>query len=109
MLNTNQYSSMADIQAISVKDLPVESKPLFVPPLEEISKCTKTYLIVTKILVNIIFLWHDVTIILDILVLQNGLSKDFVHAEVKVVECPDLTEQPFNIASKGTNYTHKSY
>ena len=32
---------MADIQAIAIKDLPVESKQLFVPPLEEIAKCRK--------------------------------------------------------------------
>ena len=67
-------------------------------------------LVITAKLMNsscITFLCHDVTIILDILVLQNGLSKDFVHAEVKVVECPDLTEQPYNIASKGTCFiTH---
>jgi hypothetical protein len=53
LLNIIHNSSMADIQAISVKDLPVESKPLFVPPLEEIAKCKKPYLIITTISVNI--------------------------------------------------------
>ena len=36
-----------------------------------------------------------------ILVLEDGLSKNFVNAEVRVVECPDLTLEPFNLAAKG--------
>ena len=36
-----------------------------------------------------------------ILVLEDGLSKNFVNAEVRVVECPDLTLEPFDLAAKG--------
>ena len=35
------------------------------------------------------------------IVLEDGLSKNFVNAEVRVVECPDLTLEPFNVAAKG--------
>ena len=38
---------------------------------------------------------------LQFLVLQNGLSKNFAHVEVSIVDCPDLTKKPFNIAAKG--------
>ncbi|XP_064115825.1 ester hydrolase C11orf54 homolog [Macrobrachium nipponense] len=52
--------------------LPVEKKPLHIPPLEEVAT-----------------------------VLQNALKKSFVEASVAVVDCPDLTRQPFRLESKG--------
>ena len=33
--------------------------------------------------------------------LQDGLSKNFVNAEVNAVDCPDLSNAPFNLAAKG--------
>ncbi|XP_072767314.1 ester hydrolase C11orf54-like isoform X2 [Anoplolepis gracilipes] len=34
-------------------------------------------------------------------VLETGLKKHFLTAEVKWVECPDLTREPFNLAAPG--------
>ena len=34
-------------------------------------------------------------------VLKNGLQKIFSHAEVEVVDCPDLTQSPWNLAAPG--------
>ncbi|KAK3800274.1 hypothetical protein RRG08_059551, partial [Elysia crispata] len=33
-------------------------------------------------------------------VLQKGLASNFANAEVKVVECPDLSIAPFDLADK---------
>ena len=33
--------------------------------------------------------------------LQDGLSKNFINAEVNAVDCPDLRNAPFNLAAKG--------
>lgn len=51
---------------------PVESKPLYVPPLEEVAT-----------------------------VLQKALQKSFKEASVSVTDCPDLTKQPFGLEGKG--------
>ena len=32
---------------------------------------------------------------------SQGLAENFDNVEVSVVECPDLTQAPFNLASKG--------
>ena len=32
---------------------------------------------------------------------MQGLAENFDNVEVSVVECPDLTQAPFNLASKG--------
>ncbi|XP_076473127.1 ester hydrolase C11orf54 homolog [Babylonia areolata] len=34
-------------------------------------------------------------------VLQSGLEKNFSSVEVSVVDCPDLTQKPFNLSAKG--------
>ena len=34
-------------------------------------------------------------------VLQKSLSKDFKYVEVAVVQCPDLTQEPYNLAKPG--------
>ncbi|NXK24478.1 CK054 hydrolase, partial [Arenaria interpres] len=34
-------------------------------------------------------------------VLQKGLKENFADAEVSVVDCPDLTQEPFNFPAKG--------
>ena len=36
-----------------------------------------------------------------LVVLQDGLSKNFVSAEVNAVNCPNLRDAPFNLASEG--------
>lgn len=38
-------------------------------------------------------------------VLQKGLQKNFSTAEVKVVDCPDLSAAPFDLADKGLSGT----
>ncbi|RUS77855.1 hypothetical protein EGW08_014368 [Elysia chlorotica] len=52
--------------------LPVQKMCCHVPPLEEVAE-----------------------------VLQKGLAANFAVAEVKVVDCPDLSVAPFNLADKG--------
>lgn len=37
-----------------------------------------------------------------ILVLQTGLEANFAEVQVSVVECPDLTKDPFQFPVKGT-------
>ena len=34
-------------------------------------------------------------------VLQDGLQENFSTVEVSVVDCPDLTQKPFNLSAKG--------
>ena len=34
-------------------------------------------------------------------VLADGLSENFEEVSVSVVDCPDLTEKPFMLASRG--------
>lgn len=36
-----------------------------------------------------------------VLVLQNGLKSNFKEVKVEVVDCPDLTQAPFHLASPG--------
>ncbi|GLV34262.1 uncharacterized protein CBL_00193 [Carabus blaptoides fortunei] len=53
-------------------NLPFEKKTLHCPPLAEVAK-----------------------------VLSKSLTKNFSTVEVSVVDCPDLTKQPFTLASQG--------
>ena len=34
-------------------------------------------------------------------VVQGGLAQNFADVEVNVVDCPDLTKSPFNLAAPG--------
>ncbi|KAK7089215.1 hypothetical protein V1264_024537 [Littorina saxatilis] len=52
--------------------LPVTKAPMHVPSMEEVAK-----------------------------VLQSGLQKNFSNVEVNVVDCPDLTQKPFNLSAEG--------
>lgn len=54
--------------------LPYESKDLKVPELEELKK-----------------------------VLNSGLKSNFQDVLVEVIDCPDLSQAPFHLASKGLN------
>lgn len=56
----------------STMSLPVEFKPLHIPPLEEVAE-----------------------------VLQKALQKNFAEVEVTVVNCPDLTKEPFCLKARG--------
>lgn len=40
-------------------------------------------------------------IFIKITALSNGLAKNFAKVDVALVECPDLTQPPYNLASKG--------
>ena len=41
------------------------------------------------------------------LVLQKGLKDTFQNVDVTVVDCPDLTQKPFQLADKGIHfYSH---
>ena len=44
-----------------------------------------------------------------IAVLQKGLKSNFDEVEVNVVTSPDLTEEPFNLASEGNQMHKKAY
>ncbi|KDR15774.1 ester hydrolase C11orf54 homolog [Zootermopsis nevadensis] len=58
--------------ATVIKNPPVASKSLFVPPLEELVE-----------------------------VLGSGLVSNFETVRVEIVDCPDLTKEPFTLACKG--------
>lgn len=60
--------------ALDMKTLPIERKPLHIPPLEEIAE-----------------------------VLNNGLKQHFQEVQVEVVDCPNLTQLPFTLANGGLN------
>jgi len=60
--------------ALDPKTLTVENKPLHIPPFEEVAN-----------------------------VLNEGLKSNFDEVRVEVVDCPDLTQQPFTLANKGLN------
>ena len=60
------------IKPLEAKSLSVESKPLFTPPLESLKE-----------------------------VLEKGLKANFDEVDVNVVTSPDLTQEPFNLASEG--------
>lgn len=60
------------IKPLEAKSLSVESKPLFTPPLESLKE-----------------------------VLEKGLKSNFDEVDVNVVTSPDLTQEPFNLASEG--------
>jgi len=63
---------MANLKALPAMDLEIESRILSTPPLEAMQSA-----------------------------LKKGLSLNFEDVEVSVVECPDLTQEPYNLASKG--------
>jgi len=63
---------MDALKPLIAKDLEIESRLLSLPKLEDVKS-----------------------------VLQKGLAENFDNVEVSVVECPDLTQAPFNLASKG--------
>lgn len=58
--------------AAVLENPPVTSRPLFVPHLEELVE-----------------------------VLSTGLSSNFQTVEIEIVDCPDLTKEPFTLACKG--------
>lgn len=58
--------------SLPLKSLLFEKADLVCPPLEEVAK-----------------------------VLEKGLSASFKSATVEVVDCPDLTQEPFHLTSKG--------
>lgn len=76
---------------LQLKDLSVEKKTLFVPPLDEIASGKSKSVHVAKITayVNLFA------------VLGKGLTSNFEHVAVEVVDCPDLTQKPFTLANKG--------
>ncbi|XP_065155796.1 ester hydrolase C11orf54 homolog isoform X1 [Atheta coriaria] len=62
----------AENMVLHLEDVPVQRKPLVVPVLDEVVK-----------------------------VLTDGLRSHFEHVDVAVVDCPDLTKEPFTLASPG--------
>lgn len=40
-------------------------------------------------------------IIYVIIVLEDGLKKNFADVSIEYVNCPDLTQEPFNLAAPG--------
>ncbi|XP_059614336.1 ester hydrolase C11orf54 homolog [Phlebotomus argentipes] len=63
---------MATVSAVSIDKVPFEEKELFVPDAQELKE-----------------------------VLSSGLKKNFEQVSVDFVECPDLSQEPFNLASSG--------
>uniref|UniRef100_A0A1B6KUZ4 DUF1907 domain-containing protein n=1 Tax=Graphocephala atropunctata TaxID=36148 RepID=A0A1B6KUZ4_9HEMI len=60
--------------ALRPDNLLVEQKPLYCPSLDDVAQALKV-----------------------------GLSENFETVEVSVVDCPDLTQKPFSLASQGLN------
>lgn len=58
--------------SLEAKDLPLASRQLTVPSLEELKN-----------------------------VFRESLAKNFSDVQVDIVDCPDLTQQPFNLAASG--------
>ena len=81
------------VKPLDSSKLEIQSKPLFTPPLQSLaegkkSNFKKTYLILT--------------ISLSIFAaLKGGLQKNFREVKVDVVSCPDLRNEPFDLASEG--------
>ena len=94
---------MAEIKPLCAKNLAVESKPLFVPPLNEVAKGKKKLQSnLSKLKLKHEFIYQNIVYkFIFLLVLQDGLSKNFVSAEVNAVNCPNLRDAPFNLASEG--------
>ncbi|XP_032236161.1 ester hydrolase C11orf54 homolog isoform X2 [Nematostella vectensis] len=65
-------SSRSTSNEKELSKFPVEDVDLYVPPLDELAK-----------------------------VLQDGLTKNFSHATVTVVECPDFRQPPWNFPATG--------
>jgi hypothetical protein len=64
--------SETEYQAIPASDLAVEVKDMTVIPLEEVAK-----------------------------IFEDGLKNNFDEVSVQVIDCPDLTQHPFGLASEG--------
>ncbi|XP_057658545.1 ester hydrolase C11orf54 homolog isoform X1 [Diorhabda carinulata] len=70
--------SLRRTMALNAECLPMESKKLFVPPLPELAK-----------------------------VIQKTLLTNFAEVCVEVVDCPDLTKEPFTLAASGLSGSQK--
>ncbi|KAJ3643942.1 hypothetical protein Zmor_026622 [Zophobas morio] len=68
----NFLQEFSSTMSVNYDTLNIEKKPLDTPPLEELAK-----------------------------VLNKGLKNNFEEVTVEVVDCPDLTQQPFTLAKKG--------
>lgn len=64
--------------ALNAECLPMESKKLFVPPLTELAE-----------------------------VIKKTLKTNFAEVCVEVVDCPDLTQEPFTLAASGLSGSQK--
>lgn len=76
---------------LQLKDLPVQKKELFGASLEEIASGGKFTFILPATLIRFV----------NISALNEGLKSNFNEVSAEVVDCPDLTQQPFTLASKG--------
>lgn len=80
------------MNALDSKTLSYEEKEVFTPKLEDIREGEISNLI------------NQLDKSYFIAVIKNGLKLNFAHVEVEVVDCPDLTEAPYHLASKGFIY-----
>lgn len=76
--------------AADSKALPLEVKPLFVPPLQEVAD--SEYCLLIKYNFRTFFLFS---------VLNKKLKSNFAEVHVEVVDCPDLRKEPFYLADQG--------
>ncbi|XP_065219717.1 uncharacterized protein LOC135845180 [Planococcus citri] len=74
MINSETSTNANMASVLNFDALPVEKMKLDTPPLEEIIKA-----------------------------LNSRLKKNFAVVSAEVVDCPDLTQEPFNLAAKGLN------
>ncbi|XP_019876653.2 ester hydrolase C11orf54 homolog [Aethina tumida] len=66
------FRTSTGTMSLDPRTLPVEKRPLYVPPLNELVD-----------------------------VLNKSLKNNFQEVKVELVDCPDLTKQPFTLASEG--------
>lgn len=76
-------------------------KELDCPKLEDVQKGTGKYFCSCKNNYQYITKLFTLSIVFCSLALLKGLKNNFSTANVEIVDCPDLTEEPFYLASKG--------
>lgn len=93
-----------------------EKVQLHTPPLEELRGGKDLSFDTGACLWNRLSLKKEWQLLL-VSVLQAGLEDNFAEVQVSVVECPDLTKEPFHFPVKGesshcmhvTQYSHTGY
>lgn len=93
-----QHTYSHSITSNANMNLPVETKNLYVPNLTEVAE--------GRFLISRVVQCY--ICVICILVLNEGLQKNFENITVDVIDCPDLTQEPFTLACRGERRIWKS-